>query len=151
MSDQNLTRLFTKVENGDVQAAEKEQAREMGKRYKYLILIDGEYRDDREERYRTYEIIQGRQDAYDFIKTALMAQEDGDCEYLIDVSTSHIIAEPPAELIDKTPRITLSNMISIYSFMVAMRREGLIIDDDESFNIDNFFDGYVEMPESEEE
>lgn len=151
MSDQNLTRLFTKVENGDVQAAEKEQAREMGKRYKYLILIDGEYRDDREERYRTYEIIQGRQDAYDFIKTALMAQEDGDCEYLIDVSTSHIIAEPPAELIDKTPRITLSNMISVYSFMVAMRREGLIIDDDESFNIDNFFDGYVEMPESEEE
>lgn len=151
MPEQNLTRLFTKVEDGNVQAAEKQNAREMGKRYKYLILIDGEYKDDREERYRTYEVVQGRQDAYDFIKTSLQAQEYGDCEYIIDVSTSHIIAEPPAELIDKTPRITLSNMISIFSFMTAMRREGLIIDEDESFNIDNYFDGYVEMPENEDE
>ena len=42
-------------------------------------------------------------------------------------------------------------MISIFSFMTAMRREGLIIDEDESFNIDNYFDGYVEMPENEDE
>lgn len=150
---QNMTRLFTKVEDGDVQSAEKANLRELGKRYKYLILIDGEYKEDKgfEERYRTYEIIQGRQDAYDFIKTALQAQDDGDCEYIIDVSTSHIIAEPPAEIIEQTPRITLSNMISLYSFMVAMRREKLVIDEDESFNIDNYFDGFVEPKEDDNE
>lgn len=150
MPEQQKTRLFTKVENGNVEQAEKESLRELGKKFKYLILIDGEYKEERLERYRTYEIIQGRQDAYDFIKTALKAQDDCSCEYIIDISKSHIIAEPPAEIINQTPRITLSNMISVYSFMVAMRRDGLIIDEDDSFNIDNYFDGYVE-PEADDE
>lgn len=149
--EKQLARLFTKVEDGDTEKAELQNMIELGKKYKYLILIDGEYVSNYCERYRTYEIIQGRQDAYDFIKTMLKAQDNGDCEYIIDVSTSHIIAEPPAEIIKNTPRITLSNMISIFSFMTAMRRNSLIVDDDDSFNIDNYFDGFIESMEDDEE
>ena len=117
---------------------------EDGNLYKYLILIEGEYVSNECENYKSFEIITGRQATYDFIKNILENQKRDEycCEFIMDVSKSKIISEPPV-ITDKTPRITLSNMLSVYLFMKIMKEKGKIIDDT-SFDIEDYYDGYLE-------
>ena len=130
--------LMTKLTDTEVEALEKNKN---GDLYKYLILLEGEYKDRDGENYKSFEMIQGRQAAYDFIKEILENMTDSDYEYILDVSKSKIISEPPV-ITEDTPRITLSNMLSVYSFMKIMRQQNKI-KDDTSFDIEDYFDGYI--------
>lgn len=134
--------LMTKLTDTEVEALEKNKN---GDLYKYLILLEGEYKDGDGENYKSFEMIQGRQAAYDFIKEILENMTDSDYEYILDVSKSKIISEPPV-ITEDTPRITLSNMLSVYSFMKIMRQQNKI-KDDTSFDIEDYFDGYIENEE----
>lgn len=134
--------LMTKLTDTEVEALEKNKN---GDLYKYLILLEGEYKDRDGENYKSFEMIQGRQAAYDFIKEILENMTDSDYEYILDVSKSKIISEPPV-ITEDTPRITLSNMLSVYSFMKIMRQQNKI-KDDTSFDIEDYFDGYIENEE----
>ena len=130
--------LMTKLTDTEVEALEKNKN---GDLYKYLILLEGEYKDRDGENYKSFEMIQGRQAAYDFIKEILENMTDSDYEYILDVSKSKIISEPPV-ITEDTPRITLSNMLSVYSFMKIMRQQNKI-KDDTSFDIEDYFDWYI--------
>ena len=126
----------------EIEAKEKNKN---GDLYKYLILLEGEYKYKDGENYKSFEFITGRQATYDYIKDILMNMHDSDYEYMLDISKSRIISEPPVVTKD-TPRITLSNMLTVYSFMKIMREKGKVTDDS-SFDIEDYFDEYI----SEEE
>jgi len=135
--------LMQKIENVEEFKAQHKVAKELGDRYKYLLLLVGEYKSNEGEEYKSFEIIQGRQATYDYIKEMLRGQDDIECDVIIDISRSHIISEPPAEIIENTPRITLTNMITIYAFMKNMLMQDLV-DENEPFDLDDYFDGYIE-------
>ena len=138
-----MPKLMEKLTPEEIEARDKNKN---GDLYKYLILLEGEYKDRDGENYRSFEFITGRQAAYDYIKEILEnMHDDSDFEYLLDVSKSKIISEPPVITPD-TPRITLSNMLTVYSFMKIMREKGKVVDDT-SFDIESFFDGYMEEDE----
>lgn len=138
-----MPKLMEKLTPEEIEARDKNKN---GDLYKYLILLEGEYKDGDGENYRSFEFITGRQAAYDYIKEILEnMHDDSDFEYLLDVSKSKIISEPPVITPD-TPRITLSNMLTVYSFMKIMREKGKVVDDS-SFDIESFFDGYMEEDE----
>lgn len=137
-----MAQLMEKLTPEEIEAKEKNKN---GDLYKYLILLEGEYKYKDGENYKSFEFITGRQAAYDYIKDILMNMHDSDYEYMLDISKSRIISEPPVVTKD-TPRITLSNMLTVYSFMKIMREKGKITDDS-SFDIEDYFDEYI----SEEE
>lgn len=144
MENQSLTPLMTPLSEEQREALRKEREAKLGDKFKYLILLEGEYRDNDGENYRTFEFITGRQDTYDFIKELLKSQDEGDTEYILDVSLSRILSEPPASMITPdTPRLTLSNMLSVYSFMKLMKDKGKVVDNTD-FNIEDYFDGYID-------
>ena len=144
-----MAKLFTPIDKEEFEL-KQQYLKALGEKYKYLLLLEGEYRSNDGEAYKTYEIITGRQATYDYIKDLLKGQDDPDCDVIIDISRSHIISEPPKEIIEKTPRITLSNMITIYAFMVNCRTEGLV-DEYEAFSLEDYFDGFISDNEVEEE
>ena len=113
---------------------------------KYLILLEGEYISNEEESFKTFDIIVGRQKAYEYIKQWLVGEDDTNVR--IDVIKSRILVEPEV-ITEKTPRITLSNMLNIYRFMKNMKEQEKIIDDDSSFDIDDFYDGDLIDPSEE--
>lgn len=113
---------------------------------KYLILLEGEYISDEGELFKTYEVVIGRQKAYDYIKQWLVGEDETDVR--INVIKSRILVEPEI-ITESTPRITLSNMLNIYRFMKDMKEQEKIIDDDSSFDIQDFYDGNVEDPSDE--
>lgn len=113
---------------------------------KYLILLEGEYISNEGEPFKTYDIVVGRQKAYDYIKQWLTGEDDTDVR--INVIKSRILVEPEI-ITEKTPRITLSNMLNIYRFMRDMKEQEKIIDDDSSFDIQDYYDGDVEDPSEE--
>ena len=137
-----MTQLMEKLTPEEIEAKEKNKN---GDLYKYLILLEGEYKYKDGENYKSFEFITGRQAAYDYIKDILMNMNDSDYEYMLDISKSRIISEPPVVTKD-TLRITLSNMLTVYSFMKIMREKGKVTDDS-SFDIEDYFDEYI----SEEE
>ena len=137
-----MAELMRKLTDEEVEALEKNKN---GDIYKYLILLEGEYKDRDGENYKSFEMIQGRQAAYDLIKDILEHMNEPDYEYILDVSKSKIISEPPV-ITDETPRITLSNMLTLYSFMKIMRQQNKI-KDDTSFDIEDYFDDYIENEE----
>ena len=90
----------------------------------YLILIDGEELDNEGRRFRDWEIITGRQATYDWIKNML------ENEYvMIDVDKSKIIVS--------SEKVKVTDGISIYDFMKAMKQKDKVIDYT-SFDIDDY-------------
>lgn len=137
-----MAQLMEKLTQEEIEAKEKNKN---GDLYKYLILLEGEYKYKDGENYKSFELITGRQAAYDFIKDILENMHDSDYEYMLDVSKSRIISEPPVITPD-TPRITLSNMLTLYSFMKIMRERNKIVDDS-SFDIEDYFDEDIDNEE----
>lgn len=107
---------------------------------KYLILFEGEYVSNECENFRTFELVVGRQKAYDCIKEWLIGEEDTGIR--ISLQKSRILVEPEM-ITEKTPRITLSNMLNLYQFMKEMLRSGKIVDNDSSFDIEEYYEEEV--------
>jgi hypothetical protein len=96
----------------------------------YLILIDGEEVDNEGRRFRDWEIVEGRQAAYDYIKSIL------ESEYvLVDVNESKIIVS--------SEKVKITDGISIYEFMKVMKEKDKVIDYT-SFDIEDYVNGDVE-------
>ena len=95
----------------------------------YLILIDGT---DNEtgQRYRDWELVEGRQAAYDYIKNIL------ESDYVtINVKESKIIVS--------TEKVKVTDGITIYKFMKSMKENDKVIDYT-SFDIEDYVDSDVE-------
>lgn len=107
---------------------------------KYLVLIEGEWIDN-EQPYKWFQIVTGRQNAYDYIKE-LLKDYAKDNEIFIDIEKSMIIADA-AVVNENTPRITFDNAYNIYRFMFEMKSRAMIKDDSD-FCIDDY------KPEREE-
>ena len=137
-----MAQLMEKLTQEEIEARDKNKN---GDLYKYLILLEGEYKYKDGENYKSFELITGRQAAYDFIKDILENMHESDYEYMLYVSKSRIISEPPVITPD-TPRITLSNMLTLYSFMKIMRQQNKIVDDS-SFDIEDYFDEDIDNEE----
>lgn len=90
----------------------------------YLILIDGEEIDNYGSRFRDWEVVVGRQKAYDYIKNML---ENGYVS--INVDTSKIIVN--------SEKVKVLNGLTIYEFMKAMKDEEKVIDYS-SFDIEDY-------------
>ena len=79
----------------------------------YLILIDGYEADDSETPFRDWQIVEGRQNAYDYIKNML------ENEYVnIDINTSKVIVDT----------VLFKESISVYKFMKLMKDSEKVID-----------------------
>lgn len=90
----------------------------------YLILIDGIERDNESQPYRDWELVTGRQAAYDYIKTML------ENEYVIvNVEESKIIVS--------SENVKITDGVSIYAFMKNMKENDKIIDYT-SFDIEDY-------------
>ena len=95
----------------------------------YLILIEGKSQDEEIE-FRDWELKEGRQNAYDYIKDYIMS------EYVeIDIHKSRIIVS--------SEKVKVTDGISIYEFMKAMKDKDKVIDYT-SFDIEDYNDGDVE-------
>ena len=89
----------------------------------YLILIDGIDKET-DEKYRDWELVEGRQEAYDYIKNML------ESEYvLIDVYKSKIIVN--------SEKVKITDGLSIYEFMKMMKEKDKVIDYT-SFDIEDY-------------
>ena len=96
----------------------------------YLILIDGEEVDNEGRRFRDWEIVEGRQAAYDYIKNIL------ESDYVsVDVNESKIIVS--------SEKVKITDGISIYEFMKVMKENDKVIDYT-SFDIEDYVNGDVE-------
>ena len=96
----------------------------------YLILIDGEEVDNEGRRFRDWEIVEGRQAAYDYIKNILQS------DYVsVDVNESKIIVS--------SEKVKITDGISIYEFMKVMKEKDKVIDYT-SFDIEDYVNGDVE-------
>lgn len=104
---------------------------------KYLVLIEGEWDENSRESFKTFEIIVGRKATYDYIKTFLKSEEESGM--IMDLNKSKILVEPEV-ITERTPRITLSNMLSVYKFMTEMISSGKIVDNDSSFDLDDYYE-----------
>lgn len=90
----------------------------------YLILIDGVESDNEGKPYRDWEIVTGRQEAYDYIKSML------ENEYVIvNVEESKIIVD--------SPNVKITDGVSIYAFMKNMKDNDKVIDYS-SFDIEDY-------------
>lgn len=90
----------------------------------YLILIDGIEKDNESQPYRDWELVTGRQAAYDYIKTML------ENEYVIvNVEESKIIVD--------SVNVKITDGVSIYAFMKNMKENDKIIDYT-SFDIEDY-------------
>ena len=90
----------------------------------YLILIDGVESDNEGKPYRDWELVTGRQAAYDYIKTML------ENEYVIvNVEESKIIVN--------SENVKITDGVSIYAFMKNMKETDKIIDYT-SFDIEDY-------------
>jgi hypothetical protein len=104
---------------------------------KYLVLIEGEWDENSRESFKTFEIIVGRKATYDYIKTFLKSEKESGM--IMDLNKSKILVEPEV-ITERTPRITLSNMLSVYKFMTEMISSGKIVDNDSSFDLDDYYE-----------
>ena len=96
----------------------------------YLILLDGEECDNEARPYRDWQMKEGRQAAYDYIKDMLKN------EYVnINVHTSRIIVS--------SEKVKVTDGISIYEFMKVMKENDKVIDYT-SFDIEDYNNGDVE-------
>lgn len=93
----------------------------------YLILLDGVETDDESVRFRDWEFKEGRQAAYDYIKSIL------ESDYVqIDIIESRIIVS--------SEKVKVTDGISIYKFMKSMKEKDKVIDYS-SFDIEDYLIG----------
>ena len=96
----------------------------------YLILIDGQENDNEGQRIRDWEVVEGRQAAYDYIKNMILS------DYIIvDVMESKIIVS--------SEKVKVTDGVSIYKFMKGMKENDKVIDYT-SFDIEDYVNGDVE-------
>lgn len=103
----------------------------------YLILLDGENVNGdtviRGETFRDWELVTGRQKAYDYIKNII------ESEYaIINVIKSKIIVS--------SDKVKVTDGITIYEFMKAMKEENKVIDYT-SFDISDYYTDPNDMDE----
>ena len=90
----------------------------------YLILIDGEEVGEDGKLFREWEFKEGRQAAYDYIKNIL------ESPYIsVDIMESKIIVS--------SEKVKVTDGISIYEFMKAMKENNKVIDYT-SFDIEDY-------------
>ena len=95
----------------------------------YLILIDG-VDTESGQKCRDWEIVEGRQAAYDYIKGIL------ESDYIeVDVIESRIIVS--------SEKVKVTDGVSIYKFMKGMKEKDKVIDYT-SFDIEDYVNGDVE-------
>lgn len=95
----------------------------------YLILLDGE-ETDKGTPYRDWQMKEGRQAAYDYIKNMI------ENEYVnINIHESRIIVS--------SDKVKITDGISIYEFMKIMKENDKVIDYT-SFDIEDYNNGDVE-------
>ena len=100
----------------------------------YLILIDAQEKDNDEISFRDWQVITGRQEAYDYIKGMI------ENEYIsVDIHTSKIIVST----------VKIEEGISIYYFMKSMKENEKVIDYT-SFDIEDYNDYDPEETEGAE-
>lgn len=97
----------------------------------YLVLIDGE--DEEGKKFRDWEILIGRQKAYDYIKDMLLSDYAN-----IDVHTSRIIVS--------SDKVKVTDGVSIYKFMKGMKDGDKVIDYS-SFDIEDYNTGDEDIEE----
>lgn len=90
----------------------------------YLVLLDGE---SEGQKFRDWEIVVGRQKAYDYIKNML---ESNYAE--IDIHKSKIIVD--------SEKVKVTDGVSIYKFMKGMKNNDKVIDYS-SFDIEDYNTG----------
>lgn len=99
----------------------------------YLILIEGSENDNEGKDFRDWEIVEGRQAAYDYIKNYLESDFVS-----IDVYKSKIIVS--------SEKVKVTDGITIYEFMKVMKEKEKVIDYS-SFDIDEYIGESVEEGE----
>lgn len=103
----------------------------------YLILIEGEeVHDDptsEPQKIRDWEIVTGRQSAYDYIKNMIKSGY-----IIVDTIKSKIIVD--------SEKVKVSDGITIYEFMKLMKEADKVIDYD-SFDIEDYYTGDLEGAE----
>lgn len=135
----NKVNLIERLSEEEKKDLALDRARRDGDKYKYLIILKGEFKDNDGGEWRNWELIQGRQAAYDLIKEYLESESDPESDIIIDVTESYIISQPPV-ITEKTPRITFDNMLTIYRFMQEMLIKNLV-KDESAFSIEDYYDG----------
>lgn len=97
----------------------------------YLILFAGYFGDSEEVDYQQWDYAKGRQNAYDIIKETFLSVDLREKNITLDAYQSRIIVET------NSGKMKLTG-ISIYKFVSTMIREGKIIDDDGTFDIEEW-------------
>lgn len=93
----------------------------------YLVLIEATETNDDEKQFRDWEIVEGRQSAYDYIKRMI------ESDYIsVDIIKSKIIVN--------SDKVKITDGISIYQFMKSMKEQDKIIDYS-SFDIEDYYTG----------
>lgn len=101
----------------------------------YLILIEAWDISEGGDKVRDWEIVEGRQAAYDYIKNMIQS------EYLsVDVMESKIIVS--------SEKVKVTDGVSIYKFMKSMKENDKVIDYT-SFDIEDYVNGDIESEEGE--
>ena len=95
---------------------------------KYLILFYGEY--DEGYEYQMWKFIEGKQEAYDYIRDIFLSEELADDGVVFDAYKSRIIVQ------SDSGKIRLDG-ISIYRFIKKLVIENLV-DQDANFDIDEW-------------
>lgn len=93
----------------------------------YLILLDGVDNDNTANPFRDWQMKEGRQAAYDYIKEMVENQYVN-----INVHTSRIIVS--------SEKVKITDSISIYKFMKTMKENDKVIDYS-SFDIEDYSEG----------
>lgn len=97
----------------------------------YLILFAGYVGDSDEIGYKQWDFAEGRENAYKVIKETFLTPELRENGVTFDAYRSRIIVQS-----DNT-KIKLTG-ISVYKFVSTMIREGKIVDDDGTFDIEEW-------------
>ena len=97
----------------------------------YLILFAGYIGDSEEIDYKQWDYVEGRENAYKVIKETFLTPELKDKGVTLDAYQSRIIVQT------NNSNLKLTG-ISVYKFVSTMIREGKIVDEDGTFDIEEW-------------
>ena len=87
----------------------------------YLVLLQGEFKDNENAEYRDFEWVVGRQRLYEYLRDLILNEED----VLIDIHNTVVISES----------VTINDYISMYEFMKTFKD---IVVDETGFDIEEY-------------
>lgn len=87
----------------------------------YLVLLQGEFKDNENAEYRDFEWVVGRQRLYEYLRDLILNEED----VLIDIHKTVVISES----------VTINDYISMYEFMKTFKD---IVVDETGFDIEEY-------------